>query len=909
MIDNTSIPIYTVSHANRTPAELIDLLRRREIGFLIDVRTPAEQAATVEFVPPSLAELLQTVDIRYVSFSNAFNDGSMKETGALDFPTVRATAGYQQAVSRLQNAFQQQHRIALLGSVVAADACQRSQLFGASLNGLGIPVVHIDENGEGQSQDDLMWDMANEALAWADFAEDESHYEPASSALPVHTTTYENPLDALQRVYGYDSFRPLQAEIIDNVLARRDTLVIMPTGGGKSLCYQLPALLSDGLTLVVSPLIALMQDQVAALRTAGVAAAFLNSTLHAADYNATLADAKEGRLKLLYMAPETLLRPDILTTLGQSRLTTMAIDEAHCISQWGHDFRPEYRQLVAVRQRFPQAVCIALTATATPRVQEDIKQSLGFRDENEFVSSFDRQNLYITVDAKTNIAQQVIDFLQEHTDQSGIIYCATKRRVEDLAATLSANGFSALPYHAGLDSATRTRNQRAFMVDDTRVIVATIAFGMGVDKPDVRFVLHVDLPQDVESYYQQIGRAGRDGDRADCLLLFGYGDVRTIQHFIDQGADSERDGRYRRLQTMVNWAETRECRRRDLLGYFGETLTTDNCAMCDNCVQPLDELVDLTIAAQKFLSCVLRTGERFGVGHIVQVLRGSQAQNVLKWRHNQLSTYGIGMDYSDRVWKDLAQQFVKADLLMRDLENGTLAVTERGRTILRGEKFEGMLLKERQAGAGATGEPPPPYEVALFGQLRNVRKTLADAENVPPYMIFSDRSLQEMATYLPHSAESFATIHGIGRAKVERYAEQILPIIVAYCEEHAMEERPKAGKPTIVRVGSMKSRSDEVGELFAEGESIEALTARYGVKRQTVITNLGKYVEAGNGVDSERLQEESTLPVGEQAAVLHAFAELGDSALRPIFDAMHGKVDYDELHLLRIVYRLDSAGE
>ncbi|MCB0104400.1 MAG: DNA helicase RecQ [Caldilineaceae bacterium] len=904
MSTDDTIPIYTIGHANRTPNELIDLLCRRQIAYLLDVRTPAEQEADAAFIPAALMELLQPTAVRYVALTSAYADSPRSAGDELDFPAVRATASYQQAVARLQNAFQQQQRIALLGAVAAADGCQRSQLFGASLQAAGIPVIHIDEAGNGRSHEDVMWALANEALAWADVAEeDATYYEPQHNPTPA-VTTYDSPLDALQRVYGYDSFRPLQAEIITNVLARRDTLVIMPTGGGKSLCYQLPALLTEGLTLVVSPLIALMQDQVAALRTAGVAAAFLNSTLHAADYAATLADARAGHLKLLYMAPETLLRPDILTTLEQCRLTTIAIDEAHCISQWGHDFRPEYRQLVAVRRRFPQAVCIALTATATPRVQDDIKQSLGFREENEFVSSFDRQNLFIAVNAKTNLAQQVIDFVQERTEQSGIIYCATQRRVEDLAATLSANGFSALPYHAGLDSATRTRNQRAFMVDDTRVIVATIAFGMGVDKPDVRFVLHVDLPQDVESYYQQIGRAGRDGERADCLLLFSYGDVQTIQHFIQQGADSERDGRYRRLQTMVNWAETRVCRRRDLLGYFGEEVSADNCGMCDNCVQPAVALVDLTIAAQKFLSCVLRTGERFGVGHIVQVLRGSQAQNILKWRHNELSTHGIGQEYSDALWKDLAQQFIKEDLLTRDLENGTLAVTAKGRTVLRGEPFMGALPEERRGGSGVGAEAPPPYEVALFGQLRNLRKELADAENVPPYMIFSDRSLQEMATYLPHSAESFGTIHGVGRAKVERYADLVLPIIAAYCEEQDLEERPKAGKPTIVRVGSMKSRSEEVGELFADGESLAALTTRYGVKRQTVITNLAKYVEAGNGIDSERLQAESTLSAAQQDAVLAAFAELGTAALRPIFDAMHGQVDYDELHLLRIVHRL-----
>jgi ATP-dependent DNA helicase RecQ len=909
MTTDQPIPIYTIGHANRTPAELIALLRKQQIGYLIDVRTPPEQSATADFVPAALTAALQGVDIRYVSMSSAFAE-SAAANGALHYPSVRESASYQQAIGRLQKAFQQQQRVALLGVAAAPDGCQRSQLFGASLQAAAIPVLHIDQHGVVQTQEAVMWDWASQAMALAnlaDFAEEEEpYYEPQRLAPVVELPSYASPLDALKRVYGYDTFRPLQETIVTNVLARRDTLVIMPTGGGKSLCYQLPALLMEGLTLVVSPLIALMQDQVQALRAAGVAAAFLNSSLAAADYNATVMDARAGHLKLLYMAPETLLRPDMLALLTQCNLEAIAIDEAHCISQWGHDFRPEYRKIVAVRQRFPNAVCLALTATATPRVQEDIKQSLGFRDENEFVSSFDRRNLFISVQPKINMAQQVIEFLQAHPEQSGIIYCSTQRHVDDLAATITANGLNALPYHAGLDSGTRTRNQRAFMVDDVRVIVATIAFGMGVDKPDVRFVMHVDLPQDVESYYQQIGRAGRDGERADCLLLFSYGDVHTIQHFIRQGADSELPGRQQRLQTMVNWAETRDCRRRDLLGYFGERYTVDNCDMCDNCVQPAAELVDLTVPAQKFLSCVLRTGERFGVGHIIGVLRGSQAQNIRKWNHDQLSTHGIGQEYSEATWKHLAQQFVQADLLARNLETGALAVTAVGRAVLRGEKFEGTLQEERYQTSSSV-DAPLPYEIALFERLRQERKVLADADNLPPYMIFSDRSLQEMATYLPQSTESFGTIHGVGRAKVERFAATFVPLIVAYCAEKELTERPKVEKPTVVRVGSLKARSDEVGELFADGESLDEIAGRFNVKRQTVITNLAKYVESGNGIDGDRLQAESAIAPPQQAQVLAAFDEHGDSALRPIFDAMNGQVSYDELHLLRLVYRLANA--
>ena len=658
-----------------------------------------------------------------------------------------------------------------------------------------------------------------------------------------------SPLHLLQTVFGYDEFRPLQAEIIENILDRRDTLIIMPTGGGKSLCYQLPALLFDGLTVVVSPLISLMQDQVTQLQHLGVSAVFLNSTLTHDEYLSTVRQIKNGAVKLLYIAPETLLRPETLLMLSECQMDCLAIDEAHCISQWGHDFRPEYRQLVQMRERFPDALCVALTATATPRVQTDISQALDFRNEDKFISSFDRKNLVIAVESKVNLDQQIFDFLANHRDQSGIIYCATKLQVDTFHQKLVADDFSALPYHAGLDAETREQNQTAFIRDDVRIMVATIAFGMGIDKPDVRFVVHADLPNNIESYYQEIGRAGRDGLRADCLLLFSYGDVDTIQYFIQQGAASEQDDRRKRLTALVDWATSQDCRRIGLLGYFGEKYETDNCQMCDNCLIEATEQIDLTIPAQKFLSCVSRTGEIFGISHIIDVLRGSRAKKVLRLRHEKLPTYAIGKEYSTEQWKLLAGQFVQKDLLTRDIKHGSLKLTSKGRAVLKGEQVWGISVEtqvHRHTHPDETGE----YDSVLFEQLRAKRKELADADGVPPYVIFSDRTLKEMATYFPHSSESFETMHGIGQMKVEKYADNFLPIICTYCQQYELSEKPKSTRVVVPRV-SAKSRSQEVGERFQAGESIAELMKAYGIKRSTIIAHLSKYVQAGNPLPVE----------------------------------------------------------
>ncbi len=582
----------------------------------------------------------------------------------------------------------------------------------------------------------------------------------------------------LKDVFGYDTFRPLQEEIIAHTLGKRDALVVMPTGGGKSLCYQIPALLSPGLTIVVSPLISLMKDQVDQLRECGVPAVFLNSSLIASEYRRHMGQLTTREAKLLYLAPEALLNPRTLSLLSTLAVAAFAIDEAHCISAWGHDFRPEYRKLAAVRASFPQAVCTALTATATPRVREDIKNSLRIEGTHEFIGAFNRPNLFLEVAPKAAPLQQILGLLRKYPNESGIIYCASRQQTDDLYGALKKKGYAVRPYHAGLPEGERIRNQEMFTRDDIQIIVATIAFGMGINKSNVRFVIRHDLPQSLDAYYQEIGRAGRDGLPAHCLLLFSYGDIHKVKYFIQQKNGHEQMVANSLLNTLLGFAETDLCRRIPLLRYFGESGVPDRCGRCDNCLLEKKDQVDITIPAQMFLSCVKRTGELFGAGHIIDVLRGSKSQQTLKFDHDGLSTYGIGTHLTARQWRHLARQFAHQGLLTHELEHGSMKLTPKAWEILRGKELVMGRLEEAGADFRKAGESEVlDYDPALFDRLRKKRKDLADEKGLPPFAVFHDRTLREMAAHLPRTRESLARIYGVGSTKIDKYGSIFLAII------------------------------------------------------------------------------------------------------------------------------------
>lgn len=600
----------------------------------------------------------------------------------------------------------------------------------------------------------------------------------------------QNALEILNSLYGYESFRGHQAEIIEHVSAGNNALVLMPTGGGKSICYQIPSLLREGVGIIISPLIALMQDQVDAMQQLGVKAAFLNSSLSHREQNVIEQELLLGQLDLLYIAPERLIQSYTLDLLSRCQLALFAIDEAHCVSQWGHDFRSDYLSLSLLNDRFPSTPRIALTATADIRTRKEIIERLSLTDANSYISGFDRPNIRYAIANKTTPKKQLLAFLQQRKNEAGIVYCLSRKKVEDTAAWLSQQGFNALPYHAGLPAQLRQTHQSRFLREDGVIIVATIAFGMGIDKPDVRFVAHLDLPKSIEAYYQETGRAGRDGQPADAWMVYGLQDVVRLQQMAQGSDGSEQHKRAERhkLDAMLGLCEVTSCRRKVLLSYFADE-APNQCGNCDNCQLP-PETWNATEAAQKVLSCIYRTGQRFGVAHVMDVLQGKENEKVLHHGHQQLSTFGIGSDIHEAQWRSVIRQLVVRGLLRVDLEGfSALQLTDICRPVLKGEQSLHLRKEDIKAPSTKKGGSKAsrktqirPEDQELWEELRECRKYLAEEHNVPPYVIFHDATLKEMIDVMPMSASEFLMIGGVGDSKMEKYGADFIEIICRYAE-------------------------------------------------------------------------------------------------------------------------------
>jgi ATP-dependent DNA helicase RecQ len=720
---------------------------------------------------------------------------------------------------------------------------------------------------------------------------------------------------ALKHHFGYDQFRPGQRQIIEDALQNRDLMVVMPTGGGKSLCFQLPALLKSGLTVVVSPLIALMQDQVETLRNNNIPATFLNSSLSPHQVRLREDAVINGRVKLLYVAPERLVSEKFLPLLDlvneKIGIANFAIDEAHCVSEWGHDFRPEYRQLKLLRQRYPHVSMTALTATATDRVRADIIQQLLLNQPSIHIASFNRQNLYYEIRPKDKQAYpQLLEIIQENPG-SGIIYCLTRKKVDEITFKLRNHQISALPYHAGLSDDERSQNQTRFIRDDVRIMVATIAFGMGINKPDVRFVVHFDLSRNLESYYQESGRAGRDGEPSRCILFFSFSDIKTIEWSINQKTDpQEQLIAKQQLRQVIDYAEGTDCRRTIQLRYFGEQFP-GNCGNCDNCLYP-KPVEDWTIEAMKFLSCVARCKERFGMLHIIDILRGAKTQKIVLNQHDQLSTYGIGKDKTLDEWRRLGRSL---------LHQGLLEQTTDGYAVLKLNALSWEVMRrQRTVSIAAPVTPPavveevstkPPVDQVLMERLRSLRKQLADEQSVPPYIIFPDSTLKIMTQVLPRTLDEFGQIYGVGDHKISLYGKKFLAEIQAYRQEKGIP--PEVSLQTkdvlrdVPRNTPRNANSPSETELttlhfYQQGLSVNEIADKRNVRPTTIIGHLADLIQKNQPVDLNKLVSPE-----RQQKIWQVLEALGDINLAPIKDYLGKDYSFDEIRLVRGRWRRERT--
>ncbi len=692
--------------------------------------------------------------------------------------------------------------------------------------------------------------------------------------------------EILRRYFGYSEFRQLQQDIILDVLKGKDVLVLMPTGGGKSLCYQYPSLVFKGLTIVVSPLISLMKNQVDSLRSNGIPAEYINSSLNYEDIIKIKSALVQNRVRLLYIAPERLTIPTFLSFLKGLKISLFAIDEAHCISEWGHDFRPEYRQLKIIGTSFPDVPIIALTATATLKVREDIINQLELKDCKKYIASFNRENLVYHVRPKQEAFRQIIEFLKTRPGESGIIYCYSRKSVESLVENLKAAGFRALPYHAGLSASVRSTNQEKFIKDDVDVLVATIAFGMGIDKPNIRFVIHHDLPKNLEAYYQETGRAGRDGLRSDCVLLFSYGDRQKIEYFINQMAnEKERQIAHDKLMDIINFCQTTVCRRKPLLGYFGEEYDEEKCGGCDNCLMPEEEM-EATGEILTILSCIEELGENFGINYCIDVLTAGKSSRILHNGHASLRSYGAGKNLPKKMWHGFIRELLRRGYLNLEGEYPVLKLRQKSRDILlgTGSKSEKLFLAKPRIVEKSAIIEQDSGDMGLFEALRNLRKTLADVENYPPYIIFNDASLKQMAVRRPCTPHDFRKITGVGDKKLERYGAIFINEIRRFCENQSSLRQP-----------AKKQSSEYVTlDMLNQDMDLDEITLKRNLSLNTIYTHIEKLILADENINIEKFIKKEKIDVISGAVI-----ELGGESLKPIKERLGDNFSYGEIRLVR----------
>ncbi|WP_421763457.1 DNA helicase RecQ [Ekhidna sp.] len=728
----------------------------------------------------------------------------------------------------------------------------------------------------------------------------------------METTTEVSLKESLKRVFGYDKFRGKQEDIIHNILDRKNTFVIMPTGAGKSLCYQLPAIVQEGTAIVISPLIALMKNQVDQMNAVGIHARFLNSTLTKSESNRVKKDTISGIVKLLYVAPESLTKEENVEFLKQATISFVAIDEAHCISEWGHDFRPEYRRIKDIIARLGDIPMIALTATATPKVQLDIQKNLSMDGAHLFKSSFNRTNLYYEVRPKQNAKKQLIKFIKGHKGESGIIYCLSRKKVEEIAEFLRVNDINAAPYHAGMESKERMKNQDGFLNEDIDVIVATIAFGMGIDKPDVRFVVHYDAPKSIEGYYQETGRAGRDGINSNCLMFYSYNDILKLEKFNKDKAVTERENARFLLEEMASYADSAICRRKQLLHYFGEEFGKDNCGQCDNCVYPKEqfegkEIIELVIQAVK------QTNERFDINHLASLVVGKLTQHVKSYDHDKLDVFGKGKTINDdeNFWRSVIRQTLLHEFLKKDIENpAVFRVSKKGKEFL-SNPYSHKLSKDHEYESDAESEDEmdkvpvnvSAYDKTLFGMLKKLRKDIAHHEDIPPYVIFSDPSMEEMCTVYPTTMDDLKQIIGVGESKAKKFGEPFLQMIEEYIEENDIV----TASDVLIKTSGTKSKNKiYIIQHIDQKMDFEEIAEARGMKYEDVIAEVENICYSGTKLNIDYYIDQ-LLDDDRQDDIYDYFLNAETDELAVAMDELGEFYSEDEVRLMRVKFMSEYA--